>query len=330
MKKKLVYALTMIMAGALILSGCDDEDFEYSEDSEYSEEQEPSENQEDKDSGSDTEEEYSFSTPSEGLSIYDYPMGTVKEAEGTIAVVTILADDADSSWDFENGNGSDVLGRYHDVLGKGLGWLEKNIAQYDKEIKFVWDFNEHEELLYKAAFKTDLGATINDQPEGLFEADEIISNTVDSAAIMKSLNADGIVYFFAVNSKPDTRCRSCSFNVGSGPEESQKDYWYMMEGMEEPPYEYVFLILNYKNEFEEPCVVSHEWIHTLGVPDLYMPGIKGITQEFVDYAFSSGLPDIMLDQSAPNVKITDITAYYMGLTDYSETVAEWGFAPSEH
>ena len=29
-------------------------------------------------------------------------------------------------------------------------------------------------------------------------------------------------------------------------------------------------------------------------------------------------------------EITDITAYYVGLTDYSETVQEWGFEPSQH
>ena len=28
--------------------------------------------------------------------------------------------------------------------------------------------------------------------------------------------------------------------------------------------------------------------------------------------------------------IDDLTAYYLGLTDYSETVEEWGFGPSEH
>ena len=33
--------------------------------------------------------------------------------------------------------------------------------------------------------------------------------------------------------------------------------------------------------------------------------------------------------SIPN-EVTDITAYYAGLTDYSETVNEWGFAPSQH
>ena len=29
-------------------------------------------------------------------------------------------------------------------------------------------------------------------------------------------------------------------------------------------------------------------------------------------------------------EITDITAYYIGLTDYSETVNEWGFEKSQH
>ena len=28
--------------------------------------------------------------------------------------------------------------------------------------------------------------------------------------------------------------------------------------------------------------------------------------------------------------ITDITAYYVGLTEESETVTKWGFEPSQH
>ena len=82
-------------------------------------------------------------------------------------------------------------------------------------------------------------------------------------------------------------------------------------------------------------------LHTFGAPDLYKADTtSGITQEYVDYAANIGLNDIMrttYDASTGDYHydsivndITDITAYYVGLTSQSDTVDEWGFGPSEH
>ena len=105
-------------------------------------------------------------------------------------------------------------------------------------------------------------------------------------------------------------------------------------------YEICFMFMNCEGHLECPSHFAHEMLHTFGVPDLYTAADYGITQEYVDYAANSGLNDIMrinqdpqtgelLYDSIPN-EVTDITAYYAGLTDYSETVNEWGFAPSQH
>ena len=105
-------------------------------------------------------------------------------------------------------------------------------------------------------------------------------------------------------------------------------------------YEICFMFMNCEGYLECPSHFAHEMLHTFGVPDLYTAVDYGITQEYVDYAANSGLNDIMrinddpetglyVYDSIPN-EVTDITAYYAGLTDYSETVNEWGFAPSQH
>ena len=209
-----------------------------------------------------------------------------------------------------------------------MDWLEKSIAEYGREVHFIWDWEQHEELLYDGSFVTDLGSTINQQKEGIFEADEIISSKIDSEAIMKKHNADGIEYIFVVNCDPNVTNVSCSFDVGSGPERSLKDYWYMMEGREEPPYEFLVLMLNRKNEFVESYTIAHEFIHSLSVPDLYTASDM-IPQEFVDYAWDN-MTDIMQDDYAPGASITEVTAYYMGLIDHSDIVDEWGLGRSTH
>ena len=324
-------ALVAMLTAITMLGGCLDEEYEYSEYPEengYSEEYEYPEESSSYES-SDEDSSYAYSSSASGdLTIENFPLGTVREASGTIAVVTIVADDANAAWDFENGNGSQLLADYHEELGKAMSWLEKHIAEYGSQVNYIWDWEEHEELLYEASFKTDLGNTINDHGEGVLEADEIIERNIDSKAIMDSLNADSITYIFAVKTAPNARCRPCTFCVGTGISESQKDYWYYMDGKEEPPYEFIILLM--EDDAFWDMTIAHEWIHTLGAPDLYAPGQKGIPQEFVDYLEQTGTNDIMANDGNGNAQITDITAYYMGLIDSCETVDEWGLLPSDY
>ena len=88
-------------------------------------------------------------------------------------------------------------------------------------------------------------------------------------------------------------------------------------------------------------------LHTFGAPDIYWTDIYtnyrleyGITKDYVKQINKNGLNDIMRITWDPKTgkylyhsiaqEITDITAYYVGLTDESETVKKWGFEPSQH
>ena len=193
-KKIGTICMSLILA-SMMLGGCmDEEEGEYVDYEAESQQEDGStegyEEAADTTEESGSEEETASYSGGE-LDLYNYPMGTVREVEGNIAVVTIVADEARSAWDFENGNGAEVLSKYHDRLGSAMDWLEKNIAEYGREVHFIWDWEEHEELLYDASFETDLGSTINSQKEGIFEADEIIASRINSEAVMNSLHVDG-------------------------------------------------------------------------------------------------------------------------------------------
>ena len=125
----------MLAAGALsvlMLGGCMDEDEEYTEyETESAQESEASDVSEAgkaEEEASEKPDAYDGSVAGGELTLDNYPLGTVREVEGNIVVVTIVADDARSSWDFDNGDGAAKLAKYHEKLGAAMDWLEKSIA----------------------------------------------------------------------------------------------------------------------------------------------------------------------------------------------------------
>ena len=119
--KKIGMMLMLLMLVSVILAGCMDEEYEDYEEYETETEQEydDAEGYGSYDS-EEPESDDEISESSGELDLNNYPMGTVKEVEGNIAVVTIVADDASTSWDFESGNGAEVLAKYHDRLGSAM------------------------------------------------------------------------------------------------------------------------------------------------------------------------------------------------------------------
>ena len=151
-----------------------------------------------------------------------------------------------------------------------------------------------------------------------------IDQNVQTAKILSDVGADQVIYMMYFNTPETNTITSTTFFCHDS----------------EFTYEICFMFMNCEGYLECPSHFAHEMLHTFGVPDLYTAVDYGITQEYVDYAANSGLNDIMrinddpetglyVYDSIPN-EVTDITAYYAGLTDYSETVNEWGFAPSQH
>ena len=262
-----------------------------------------------------------------------FPAGTMGEPEGTVAVVSIYADDARFTWDLDRKKDQQAFQNAYEYLGIATEYLTKQIGKYGKKIRFVWDWEEHEELAYSAAFSTNLGNSINDSSAGVFEADEIISETIDTDAILKSTGADNIIYMFFINSDGSESHYSCSFWAGIDPADSQKDYYYALEklGDKPEPYEYCFIFMGRATA----GMVAHEMIHPFAVPDLYGESNFGVTEELANYLEKINLNDIMqgTDERQKNKiseNITDITAYYMGLIDHCDLVQKFNLKPSTH
>lgn len=321
--KRRIIACCLAASMVLGLAGCMEEEGYEGYEADYSEEQyESSEETEDEEYYSESETTYS---DSEYGYPYDNHLGTAKELEGKIAVVSIFVNDATTGWNFESEADQQLDALIYKDLEIATDYLENVSKSYGKDVEFIYDWEQYPELAM------DLDITDIDYREVWDNFDQFnytasinIDQNVQTAKILSDVGADQIIYMMYFNT-PETNTIT-----------SNTVFCYESEFT----YEICFMFMNCEGYLECPSHFAHEMLHTFGVPDLYTAADYGITQEYVDYAANSGLNDIMrinhdpqtgelLYDSIPN-EVTDITAYYAGLTDYSETVNEWGFAPSQH
>ena len=248
--------------------------------------------------------------------------GSSGKLEGTIAVVTILADDATTEWNLSEDADFKMYSTVYNNLKIGCGWIEKACAEYGRDVNFIWDWDAHGELIYRASLNRSIGDNYYD---AYVDMQDFISSNIDSEGIKSTFGANGIIYMVCVDTSSSNTTASSTFS------------WDRSSPCE---YEMCFMLMNYKGRINAPATFAHEILHTFGAPDLYYAGKRGITEDYVSYAKSAGTNDIMrvtwdlntnyyVYDSVKN-EVTDITAYYLGLTDYSETVQQWGLGQSDY
>lgn len=261
-----------------------------------------------------------------------YPHGSAGKLEGTIAVISLFASDPYNQWDCEDRNDRNTYSRVYNNLKIACDYLTTESAKYDKDVVFVWDWLEHPELYYEIEVTADLTQALTNYVVIDQLVWESIEKHVDSENVRHVLNADSVIYMVYVDSPKTNTGPSCTRN-----------FYYGMSY----PYEMVYLQMYSRGDKTPPSVFAHEMLHTFGAPDLYWTDIYanyrleyGITKEFAQKAAANNLNDIMRITWDVNTgryqyysispEITDITAYYVGLIDESETVTKWGFQRSQH
>ena len=321
--KRRIIACCLAASMVLGLAGCMEEEGYEGYEADYSEEQyESSEETEDEEYYSESETTYS---DSEYGYPYDNHLGTAKELEGKIAVVSIFVNDATTGWNFESEADQQLDALIYKNLEVATDYLENVSKSYGKDVEFIYDWEQYPELAVDLDI-TDIDYREVDSNYNQFynAGSNSIDQNVQTAKILSDVGADQVIYMMYFNTPETNTITSTTFFCHDS----------------EFTYEICFMFMNCEGYLECPSHFAHEMLHTFGVPDLYTAADYGITQEYVDYAANSGLNDIMrinddpetglyVYDSIPN-EVTDITAYYAGLTDYSETVNEWGFAPSQH
>ena len=311
----LIFALVLMASFAL--TGCEDE--AYVEDTYYQE----------ADGGYSGEEisesayEYTAQcAPVKTEESTDDRYGSSGKLEGTIAVVTILADDTATEWNLSDKADFNMYSIIYKDLRIGCEWIEEACAEYGRDVNFIWDWVAHKELIHRTSVNRCIS---NDDYGTYFDMYDFISNNIDNEGIKSALGANGIIYMVCVNTPSSNTMASRTFS------------WEINYPCK---YEMCLMLMNYKGQINSPSVFAHETLHTFGAPDLYLTTKRGITQEYVDYGKSANTNDIMratwdlntnrYDYDRVTNEITDVTAYYLGLTDYSETVQQWGLGQSDY
>ena len=248
--------------------------------------------------------------------------GTADTPEGTTVVVTILADEEKYKWDMESAvdkaSVSDING-YLKVAGR---FLEQVVSDYGKNATFITDFESNPDLMYRASFDMDMTDTdYVDEPSWLY-----IDENIDTEAIIEKYNAQNVIFLEVFNSDEYSNAVTCTRN------------WY--EGMEYP-YEVIYLYNYDYGQINGPAVYAHEMLHAFGAPDLYTEdeffNIDGDVISYVENNLQNEIMYTCTDLETYEYtydritnEVTDLTAYYVGLTEYSEVAEKLGLTGNEH
>ncbi|WP_026492472.1 hypothetical protein [Butyrivibrio sp. XPD2002] len=251
-----------------------------------------------------------------------YPLGTANTPVGRTIVVSIFCDDDTYSWDFDSKidqNTVNKVNRYMQIAGD---YIEDVAESYGKEAEFITDFHENPDLFYSVSLNCDM----SDAESRAYRVWKYIDKNIDTYALQDKYDADNVIYFVITNTDWNNR------NITS-----TRD-WY--EGMPYP-YEIVYLFTIDDTEANCPAVYAHEILHTFGAPDLYTTDdTYGIDKTAVKY-FENNMPNELMYCCSDlrstrylydriNNEVSELTAYYIGLTDSSELVTELGLEPSQH
>lgn len=271
-------------------------------------------------------DDWDYAPVNANLAASDYPLGTCGELEGKTLLVSIYINDTSCSW----GSGDAALVEEGlRFLGIAAKWIGDSVSKYGCKAEFVYDWKQYSDLRYEGSVDLDITDMDRLGERGDYAAWEFIDENIDSAALLQKYDADNIAYLFLVNTP------------GSNPYTSCTRSFY--EGMVYP-YEMCFMYMFCEDEKETPAAFAHEILHAFGAPDLYSADTDGdgfgITQEYVDEMERTASNDIMYTTyDAKNEEpyydritneLTEIDAYYVGVTDSSRVVNEWGFGASQH
>ena len=251
----------------------------------------------------------------------DFTLGSAGAAEGRTLVISIFADDPNYAWT-DSAEDTARVAECCAYLRIAADYTADVAAAYGKRADVIADFEAHPDLCYRAAFPTSM---VSD--DGADEAVwQFIDAEIDVPGLLARYEAPHCVFFLFFNT-----------DAASGPVTCTRT-WY--DGMPSP-YEIVYLYRMDSGVVNCPAVYAHELFHAFGAPDYYMPDPEfAIGDDFVAYAAQTMPYDIMNCCSDPATDeyrydaihnpVSDLTAYYIGLTDHCDLAGEWGLAPSQH
>jgi len=246
------------------------------------------------------------------------PRGSAIILDGKTVVVSIFANDYISEWDFTDENDIKTRENILSDLGVALDYITTESRKWDKNAEFVYDWNENPDLYAERNVPTE-GAYMHYSAAHYMR--KIISVTFDYYELLEKYDATNVIYMYYYNTPI---------------EETELDATAFANDYSEFSYEYCGFPLYIYGKPLTPSIYAHEILHLFGAPDYYsaMEFTHSITPEYVEYCAEHHPTEIMFKSRCEDETITselaEITAYYVGWTDKSSEVEQFGLGLSKH
>lgn len=233
--------------------------------------------------------------------------GWAKHINGRTVIVTIFADDSNTTWDKEAAY-TEARSQCRQYIKIACDWVSEQCKKYAASPEFIYDWNDDPELNKRA----QLAGNITGVNPDTKVIDQLLFSEQYEALrrqLLDRYEADSIAFLFVMNTPAEHKEASIS---------------YMHMNDEDPDDEFIILYNYVNHEQEGPSVYAHELLHLFGAPDLYESGNGGvpISAEYSQYLKENKSDDIMYsvytdkgnmryDKVARN--LSEVDAYYLGM-----------------
>ena len=245
----------------------------------------------------------------------DGSLGCAGTIDGRTIVISIFANDTNTSW-INNAEDASTRGQILNSLKLACDWLTAEAQKYGKSAEFFCDWTADQQLAYNIAFNANM-VTTDASTYSLIA--KTLTSGLNTAAIQKKYDAEDVIYLFFYNTLPSNPVLPMS-----------------LTHVDSKLFNIEFAMIPAR--FEETRTVTatylaNELLHFFGAYDIVHKDDKSpIPQEYVDYCFAANSNDIMYkfaDGDEIASEIGPLTAYYIGLADECDDVAEWQLPTAE-
>lgn len=242
-------------------------------------------------------------------------LGSAGSPEGTTIIVSIFANELNTSWNFENEEDRATRNLMLNYMGSATSWLTQQIGTYGAEANFIYDWEANPDLCYTY----DFGQLLLVRPDGggYWKQENYVLENIPTEKLKEKYQAQNVIYMFYFNTDESNTVNSWTLSDRQNLETEIVN---------------VFVRDNLSDGFYymPASSLAHEIMHCFGAYDLYYAS-DAIPQEYVDHCRLTGSMDIMytisIGENIPQL-FTRLDAYYLGLVDSCDEVANWGLGKS--
>lgn len=241
-------------------------------------------------------------------------LGSAKKITDKTLIVSVFANDLNTSWDFNNKEDVQTKNDCLENLRIGVDYLTKNVNNY-ASTSFVYDFELNPDLKYIGNFDKNL---VVESGENYNYQTNYIKRNINSKKLLNKYDAKNVIYIFFFNTPYSNTVKPRTFRYSETSKINE---------------EIINLYVKFLDKYvSPPATYAHEILHTFGAYDLYYAN-GGVSEEYVKYLENTESKDIMYtvtsEKTITNV-FSELDAYYVGLVNSSSEQKTWNLPLSEH